>query len=682
MFTVALLLLTVLFYIFPLNRSTPLSDVLNSYSPSKDSLWALYDAEELTATHRDGDEVTALTDLAGFVWADHNLEKPAARTASQQTTFVKSGVGGLPSLKIQGSHLCTNSVINTPQSGSVTVIISFRRTGMNTFESSQDTKWHYFIGQGHDTHWQIRTAEDRSNIGLRVGVGGVATDDRSTRCGIENNEDYVAVFRFNQATQETNDNVYNYRNKNLHSSRASYDQNQDLDTVSQRKMCIGWSDLAKANELMYGYIRQVAVYDSYLNDNTVNHIRRFFFEQLPVGASDDLIPYSGYIKINRDYLFYNHVTITSDLIIQGVPSDGKLTSLHQKSPQRLFEIQNGATLTLKQVKIKGGSGTLDKQNLINTALGYWDFTVSMKDKAGKVGDMRFVKGSASIGDGGADGEGLRIKPNDVVKTRFLASRELPVTKTLVAWVTLADLSARAGAVISICNQAELFSALVFAELQFGKWMVGSDWFKRTRNVAPNEETTGEKIFIAATFDVQLKYNNVVVQMYRNGVKFGVPYRKNNDNQYLHDQKQIFAAGTWGVMIGPRVGNSGAIDATVHQIGVWDRALSEYEIATLYGKYTSPGGILITQGSVNIINSVLTGYGWKGMTDGRHIFDRTNDQTVIIENSVLSYGFGETKWGNLYDGRRGCAGAYIDLYSSGSEQWEITELATVNDHYCF
>jgi hypothetical protein len=681
MFAVPLLILTVLFYIFPLNRSTPLSDVLNSYSPSKDSLWALYDAEELAATHHDGDEVNALTDLAGYVWADHSLKKPAARTDSQQTTFVKSGVGGLPSLKIHGSHLCTNSEVDTPQSGSVTAIISFRRTAMNTFLSDQDTEWYYFIGQGHDTHWQVRSADTLSNVGLCVGS---PDDNYSTRCGIENNEDYVGVFRFNQATQETNDNVYNYRNKALYSSRASLDFNRDLNTGSQAKICIGWSDQAKASNRMYGYIRQVAVYNSYLDDNTVNRIRRLFFEQLPVGANDDLIPYSGSIKLKRDYFFYNHVTITSNLIIQGVPSAGKLTTLHQKSPQRLFEIQSDATLTLKQVKIKGGSGTFDKKKIISTALGYWDFTVSMKDKAGKVGDMRFVKGSASIGDGGADGEGLRLTaPNDAVKTRFLASRKLPIRKTLVAWVTLEDLNVTGGAVISIINEAEKFTALVFAENQAGKWIVGSDWHKRTKNVAPSQETNaGEKIFIAATFDEQLKNNNVVIQMYRNGVKYGEPYRKNKNNQYLHAQTQIFEAGTWGVLIGPRHGTSGAIDATVHQIGVWDRALSEYEIATLYGKYTSPGGILITQGSLNIINSVLTGYGWKGMVDGRYIFDRANDQTVTIENSVLSYGFGETKWGNFYDGKRGCAGAYINLYLSSSEQWEITELATVNDHYCF
>ena len=75
------------------------------------------------------------------------------------------------------------------------------------------------------------------------------------------------------------------------------------------------------------------------------------------------------------------------------------------------------------------------------ALGYWDFTVSMRDIAGTVGNMLFMKGTATIGDGGADGKGLRIDtPNDLVRTRLLAPVSLPFTKTLAACVTLHDLS--------------------------------------------------------------------------------------------------------------------------------------------------------------------------------------------------------------------------------------------------
>ena len=56
-----------------------------------------------------------------------------------------------------------------------------------------------------------------------------------------------------------------------------------------------------------------------------------------------------------------------------------------------------------------------KERMLKQALGYWDFTVSMRDIAGTVGDMLFMKGTATIGDGGADGKGLRIDTQMICK---------------------------------------------------------------------------------------------------------------------------------------------------------------------------------------------------------------------------------------------------------------------------
>lgn len=121
---------------------------------------------------------------------------------------------------------------------------------------------------------------------------------------------------------------------------------------------------------------------------------------------------------------------------------------------------------------------------------------------------------------------------------------------------------------------------------------------------------------------------------------------------------------------------------MHEIGLWNRALTDYEIAILHRTYTSPGGVKVNQGSLQVKNSILTQYGWKGMEDGRHIFGRSNAQSIEIDSSILSYGFGATKWGNSYDGGRGCAGLFIDSYASSTQAWETQELHTVNDHYCF
>ena len=534
---------------WPSCMATPLSEALKSHPSSSTHLWSLYDAEELATTHADGQEITSWSDVSEYVWANHDLKKPTARTAAEKTYFAKSGVGGLPSVRIDGSHLCTDSDVATPPSGSITVIASFRFTRFNTYIAGEDPRWPYLVGQGHDSHWQVRTYDDSSKLGLCVGGGAAGTADKNSRGSISWNEDYVGVFQFDADTQTTDESIYNYWSKTSHTSRA-FDFNRNL-PQADKKICLGWSEAANANDKMYGLVRQIAIYDSTLDSTTVSDLRRLFFEQVPVGGYDNLIPYSGTAQLNRDYLFYNHIVISSALTIQGSvhSTTSHLTTIHQKAPKRLFEISNGATLTLKQVKIKGGSGTIERKELLKQALGYWDFSVSMRDIAGKVGDMLFVKGSATIGDGGADGKGLRIgTPIDIVRTRLLTPVSLPFTKTLVAWVTLHDLLKTGGAVISVTDPAGFFDALVFAEIEAGKWMAGSDYFLRTKNVAPSaESTTEEKLFIAATYSNRLKNDRGAIQLYRNGIKYGLPYRKNFANNYL--QKHVYNAGGWGIQIG-------------------------------------------------------------------------------------------------------------------------------------
>ena len=98
------------------------------------------------------------------------------------------------------------------------------------------------------------------------------------------------------------------------------------------------------------------------------------------------------------------------------------------------------------------------------------------------------------------------------------------------------------------NPAGNFDALVFAEIKPGKWIAGSDSFHRTKNVALSpESTTEEKFCIAATYDNRLKNGRGAIQLYRNGVKHGLPYRKSVTNNYL--QKRIYTAGDWGIQIG-------------------------------------------------------------------------------------------------------------------------------------
>ena len=58
-------------------------------------------------------------------------------------------------------------------------------------------------------------------------------------------------------------------------------------------------------------------------------------------------------------------------------------------------------------------------------------------------------------------------------------------KTLVAWVTPANLTQRGGSVLTLDDQDSHFDGIVFGELMPGKWMAGSDFFKRTQKDQAN-----------------------------------------------------------------------------------------------------------------------------------------------------------------------------------------------------
>ena len=54
-------------------------------------------------------------------------------------------------------------------------------------------------------------------------------------------------------------------------------------------------------------------------------------------------------------------------------------------------------------------------------------------------------------------------------------------KTMVAWVYPANLEQRGGSALTLFDQAEHFDAIVLGEKAPGKWMAGSDFFRRTQD---------------------------------------------------------------------------------------------------------------------------------------------------------------------------------------------------------
>ena len=64
-------------------------------------------------------------------------------------------------------------------------------------------------------------------------------------------------------------------------------------------------------------------------------------------------------------------------------------------------------------------------------------------------------------------------------TSLFAADDAGTNKTLVAWISPANLSQQGGSVLTI-QSGDRFDAIVFGERARGRWMAGSNFFRRTQ----------------------------------------------------------------------------------------------------------------------------------------------------------------------------------------------------------
>ena len=158
-------------------------------------------------------------------------------------------------------------------------------------------------------------------------------------------------------------------------------------------------------------------------------------------------------------------------------------------------------------------------------------------------------------------------------------KQISITdKTLVAWVAPADLSQQGSGVLSIFNtyldMSEHFDAIVFGEKVPGKWMAGSDAFRRTQSAGRQQsyptETADSKTFV----QMAIVYQGKRVSIYRNAR----PYAS-----YEIGQPHYFDGGSI-VLIGLRyqgaLGEIGPFAGTIEEARVYDVPLSVRQIAAL------------------------------------------------------------------------------------------------------
>src|SRR5262249_26266823 len=114
-------------------------------------------------------------------------------------------------------------------------------------------------------------------------------------------------------------------------------------------------------------------------------------------------------------------------------------------------------------------------------LASWDFARGLKDQAGALHGT--AHGGAVVKDGR-----LRLDGQTGYVATAPLQRELKA-KTLEAWVTLDNLTQRGGGVLGVQSlDGSVFDAIVFAEREAGRWLAGSDFFRRTQDFAAPQET--------------------------------------------------------------------------------------------------------------------------------------------------------------------------------------------------
>jgi len=146
-------------------------------------------------------------------------------------------------------------------------------------------------------------------------------------------------------------------------------------------------------------------------------------------------------------------------------------------------------------------------------------------------------------------------------------------KTLVAWVSPANLTQQGGGVLTL-ESSDNFDAIVFGERKQGAWMAGSEMFHRTEREQPNYpvETASPGTFVR----MAAVYRQDHITLYRNDAVVA--------DYCTANPPLTFSSGTC-VLIGlrhlARQGQPGSYFAgVVEEARVYDRALSAAEIAEL------------------------------------------------------------------------------------------------------
>lgn len=152
-----------------------------------------------------------------------------------------------------------------------------------------------------------------------------------------------------------------------------------------------------------------------------------------------------------------------------------------------------------------------------------------------------------------------------------ARKPAATDKTLVAWVSPANLTQQGGSVLTI-QSGERFDAIVLGERARGKWMAGSDVFRRTQEhpEANPAESAGPDTLV----QMAIVYEGDQIRIDRNGEPYAAYSTRNED--LLNAENHIAVFGLRHVGAGTGTPFAGRIE----DARIYGRALTDREIRSL------------------------------------------------------------------------------------------------------
>ena len=193
----------------------------------------------------------------------------------------------------------------------------------------------------------------------------------------------------------------------------------------------------------------------------------------------------------------------------------------------------------------------------------WNFESSLGDLKGEL--TVTLEGGAKL-----TSEGLKFDGKNAIATTTPLKCRLS-SKTIEAWVKLDNLSQRGGGVMTVqATDGHAFESIVFGEQEPGRWMAGSEGFRRYKSASgPVEADAKERpVHIAITFAA-----DGTTRLYRDGLPYGEPYKAL--------APPSFAAGEAVILFGQRhtpAGGNRGLAGTLLRARLYDRALAPGEIA--------------------------------------------------------------------------------------------------------